>query len=73
MIRREAFVNKIREMGFTFRREASRVLIFRRGKDTAYIQVPRKDDLDEQFVIRSLTQHGCSLEEALAFIGSHRC
>lgn len=72
MIRREAFCNKLRELGFSFKRQADRVCLYRRSSDGARAAVPRRDQIDETYARRELLKNGCSAEEVEAFISQCR-
>lgn len=48
LIPRERIINKLREMNYTFKRQAPRVEIYKKGPDR--IEVPRKDLIDERWV-----------------------
>lgn len=66
MVRRESFVNKIRELGYSYKDQRPRVLIWRKGMH--FIMVPRRDLLTEEFVNSSLRQAGCGADEIQAFL-----
>ena len=70
MISKTPFVNKIRELDYTFKRQAPRVDIWRKKGGTHYISVPRADQLEDEFVTHALRQAGCTREEILAFLSS---
>ena len=73
MIRRTTFINKIRELGFTFKREQRRTQLWRKSGTTDCISVPTKDLLDEVYVKSSLFQAGLSKDEVDAFFAANRC
>ena len=50
-IPREHFIRKLLGLGFVFKRQADRVMIYKRGTD--YVHVQRRDWIDEQ-VVRAL-------------------
>lgn len=68
MVRREHFVNKIRELGFSYKTQQKRTYLFRRTNSTSYISVPMADLLEDEFVGHSLRQAGCSEEAIRAFL-----
>ena len=70
MISKQHFINKIRELGYTFKRQADRVDLWRKKGGTHYISVPRSDYLEDEFVSSSLRQAGCPRDEILAFIAA---
>lgn len=66
MLTRESVINKIRQLGFSFKRQADRVDIWRRGTDT--ISLPRRDRIDEDWVRRQFAYLGLSRDEIEQFI-----
>jgi hypothetical protein len=70
MIKREYFVNKLRELGFAFNRQADRVDQWRQRGTGRLISVPRRDLIPEIHVALALKQCGCDEEEIKAFIAS---
>ena len=70
MVRKEAFINKIRELNYTYKKQQKRVDLWRKAGGTHFISVPRRDLLDEEFVSSSLRQAGVSEEEIRTFISS---
>jgi hypothetical protein len=70
MVRREAFINKIREIGFAYKTTQKRTFLYKKSGTTDYISVPKADLLEDEFVTHSLRQHGCSKEEIERFIAS---
>jgi hypothetical protein len=64
------FVNKIRELDYTYKTKQKRTDLWRKRGGTHYISVPLSDYLEEEFVISSLRQAGCSAEEIRAFVAS---
>jgi hypothetical protein len=73
MISREKFINRIRELGYSFKRQAQRVDIWRRATDKHYISMPRTKNLREDYVRSTLRQAGCSPEEIEQFISFCDC
>ena len=71
MVRRESFVNKIRELEYAYKSTQKRTFLYRKKGGTHYISVPKADLLDESFVTSALRQAGIAIEEIKAFIGSH--
>jgi hypothetical protein len=69
MITREAFINKIRELGFVFKAQKKRVYLFRKKGGFSYVAVPKADLLEEDWVASSLRQAGLEEEEIKKFIG----
>lgn len=73
MIRREHFCNKLGELRYSFKRQADRVMLYKRPGDHNYVTVPRKDLLDEDYVRATLLRSGCSKEDVERFIANARC
>jgi hypothetical protein len=70
MVRRESFINKIRELGYTYKSTQKRTYLWRKQGGTHYISVPKADLLMDEFVISSLRQAGLSDPEIQAFLTS---
>jgi hypothetical protein len=70
MLSRNSFINKIRELGYTFKTKQKRTELWRKKGGTHCIMVPLRNDLEESFVVSSLRQAGISDEEIQAFIRS---
>lgn len=70
MVRRDAFINKIRELGFSYKTTQKRTFLYKKAGAPEYISVPRSELLEEEFVFHSLRQHGCPKEEIDGFIAS---
>jgi len=68
MVRRETYINKIRELGYTYKGQRPRINLWRKGMH--FISVPRRDLLTDEFVKSTLSQAGCQSEEILAFLSS---
>ncbi len=73
MVRRDTFLNKIRELDYTLKSETRRVHIFRKKGGTHYITLHKCDKLEDEFVRSSLAQAGVKHAEIEAFIASHTC
>jgi hypothetical protein len=67
MVRRQSFINKIRELDYTFKSERKRVYLWRKGLH--FIPVPKSDLLDDAFVANALRQAGVGNEEIQIFLG----
>ncbi len=70
MVRRESFVNKIRELNYTFKSQQKRTYLWRKIGGTHYISVPKADWLEDHFVRSALRQAGESEERIEAFMVS---
>jgi len=67
-VRRERVINKLRELGYGFKRNAWRVAIFRNPRTMHVIQVRNKDDISDDWVRQALRQAGVPSEEIERFI-----
>ncbi len=65
MLKRERVLNKLRELGFSFKRQAPNVDIYKNGQDR--IAVPRNAMIDPDWV-RSVLGKRCPREEIERFI-----
>jgi hypothetical protein len=70
MVSRESFINKIRELGYTFKDQQKRTYLWRKVGGTHFIPVPKSDNLSDDFVISSLRHAGCKDPEIQAFLSS---
>lgn len=66
MISRERIVNKLRESGFKFKRDAWRVSIWKR--QIQRVEVPKRDLIEVEWVRNAFRQIGMPREEIEAFI-----
>jgi hypothetical protein len=73
MVRRDQFVNKIRELDYSYKTQQKRTYLYRRKNSTSYISVPMADLLEDDFVSHSLRQAGCSDDSIRKFIASCKC
>jgi hypothetical protein len=71
MVRRNTFINKIRELKFTYVTTQKKTFLWRQRGTTNYISVPKAELLDEDYVANVLRQYGLDSEEVKAFIASH--
>jgi hypothetical protein len=72
MIRKIAFINKIRELGYRHKSQQARTHMYRKDGGTHCIFVRDKDFLSEDFVKGALGQAGLSVAEIRAFIAAAR-
>ncbi len=70
MIDKHAFVNKLRELNYTFKSQRKRVDIWRKKGGTHMVSLPRCDKLAEDWVKSTLKQCGESDAEILAYMAS---
>ncbi|OFW21023.1 MAG: hypothetical protein A3H97_04620 [Acidobacteria bacterium RIFCSPLOWO2_02_FULL_65_29] len=68
MVRRDSFINKIRELDYSYKTQQKRTYLYRRKNSTSYICVPMADLLEDEFVAHSLRQAGCTEEQIRTFI-----
>ena len=68
MVSRQSFINKIRELGYTYKSQQKRTYLWRKTGGTHYISVPMADLLEDEFVMSSLRQAGCRDEEISSFL-----
>ena len=68
VIPKQQFVNKLRDLGYSYNAQLKRVDLWRRG--THFISVRRSDLLSEEFCTSALRQAMCSDQEIREFIGS---
>ena len=71
-IHREHLLNKLRALGFRFKKQSERVDLFHRPTDGCRVEVRRKDLLDEQACRIILRQAGCAAAEVNEFCGAAR-
>lgn len=72
MIAKQSFVNKIRELGYVYKRQQKRTDLWRKSNGTHYISVPRSDKLEEEFVISALRQAKVPDDDIKSFIAATR-
>ena len=70
MIRKEAFINKIRELGYTYKNRQKRTQLWRKKGGQHRMFVPLADLLEEDFVKSSLNQAGLKEPDIESFIAS---
>ena len=67
---RERFINKIRELGYTYRDKKKRVELWRRPTPMHAIPVPLPNLLSDEFVRSALKQSGLTMAEIENFIST---
>ena len=72
MATREQVINKIKEMGYRFKRNAWRVTIFKKAGGTHRIEVPVRDIISDEWVWSTFRQAGLSKEEIESFLRQAR-
>lgn len=70
MIPKSRYINKIRELGYTFKDRQKRTELWRKQGGVHFISVPIRDLLEEQFVALTLRQAGCTIDEINLFISA---
>jgi len=65
---RERLLNKLRELGFVFKKEKGHVQLYRRSSDGTRATLRKRDLIDVAEVTAMLRQAGCSEEEIRSFI-----
>lgn len=70
MIPRSHYINKIRELNYTYKSRQKRTDLWRKRGGTHYISVPLSDKLEEEFVVATLRQAKCHDDEIRAFINA---
>ncbi len=71
MVPRQTFINKIHELGYTYKDQLKRTQLFRKRGGTHCIFVPIKDLLSEEFVISTLRQAGESEDDIQSFVACY--
>ena len=66
MLKRERLINKLRELGFAFKKETPNTYLYRRGTDAVF--VPKTDLISEINVRTILTHCGCQNAEIEEFV-----
>ena len=70
IVRRQTFINKIRALGYAYKSQQKRTMLYRRKGSTQYISVPRPELLEDAFVKNTLRQSGVSTDEIEQFLKS---
>ena len=68
MIRRERFINKLRELGFSYNSQGDRAVLYKKPGRPGYATVLRRDYLGEDFVRAQLRLVGCPPDDIERFI-----
>lgn len=71
MINRKPYLRKVRSLGYRFRKQQRRTVLYRKANGDGYLLVPRSGPLDEVYVRSALRQNGLAPEEIDAFIAEH--
>ncbi len=70
MLKRERVINKLRELGYSFKREAPSTFIYKRGSHRVF--VPKTDLVSESWVRATLFTCNCNQQEIDDFIRAAR-
>ncbi len=68
MISTKRFVNKLREIGYSYKDRTKRMEVYRKDGGTHIVMVPRKTQVTELWAINTLKQCGCTDDEITDFI-----
>ncbi|MBI3105476.1 MAG: hypothetical protein HYY95_07885 [Candidatus Rokubacteria bacterium] len=72
MIPRQHFVNKLRELNYTYKTKQKRTELWRKRGGTHYISMPLSDLLEEEWVTSTLRQAGQTQDDIRSFIAAAR-
>ena len=70
MVPRTAFINKLRQLNYTFKRRQKRTELYRLRGGTHFVDVSMRDLIEDDTVMSALRQAGCSTESIKTFIAS---
>ena len=70
MISKSHFVNKLRDLGYTYKSRQKRTDMWRKRGGTHRVFVSLADLLEDEYVVSTLRQAGCNDEEIKTFIAS---
>lgn len=73
MIPHDALINALRELGFQFKDQADRTLLYKQKGTTKRVHIRRISLHDEKAARILLTQAGMPLDEIENFIVTYRC
>jgi hypothetical protein len=68
MATREEVINKLKEAGYKFKRNAWRVTVFKKQGGTHRVHVPVRDIISDEWVRSAFRQCGMTPEEVEAFL-----
>ena len=72
MATREEVINKLKEVGYRFKRNAWRVTIFKKQGGTHRVEVPVRDIISDEWVRNAFRQVGLSKDEIESFLRQTR-
>jgi hypothetical protein len=70
VIPRQHFVNKLRELDYTYKTKQKRTELWRKRGGTHYVSMPLSDLLEEEWVASTLRQAGEKQEDIRSFIAA---
>jgi hypothetical protein len=70
VVSRTAFINKLRELNYTYKRPQKRTELWRKKGGTHCVLVPMRDLIEDETVISNLRQAGCSEDNIKAFMAA---
>ncbi len=70
MVSRNQFINKISELGYSYKTETKRSQLFRKAGTTHYVWVPKSSQVEDGLVRNALRQAGCDDGEIDGFMKS---
>jgi hypothetical protein len=73
MLRKQYFVNKLRELGYTFKARQKRTELWRKKGGTHCVDVPLSNSLPETYVRMVMRQCGQTTTQIEAFIREAKC
>lgn len=73
MVRRENFINKLRELDYHYKGQQKRTYLYRKTGGTHYVSLSMRDLLEDEYVSSILRQCGCSEASIQEFLRSARC
>jgi hypothetical protein len=66
MLKRERVINKLRELGYAFKKEAPSTYIYRKGTHRVFL--PKTDFVSETWARATLNTCGCKADEIEEFV-----
>lgn len=71
MVRRETFINKIRDLGYTYKGQQKRTYLWRKVGGSHRMSIPMAELLEDEYVRSSLRQAGVAEEDINHFVSLH--
>jgi hypothetical protein len=73
MVPRLSFINKLRELNYTYKTKAKRTSLWRKIGGSHRIALPLSEMLTDEYVMSTLRQAGCQEDEIRTFLTSAKC